>query len=174
MMMPGASRWLALTTIGSCARPQFKPPCETLRWRSTSQRRQSGLPGRKTLRCRRICSAQPICELLINEKPPSPTPKRQSLAVSVGVNESTGAPMPTSSESTGAPYWYQIWYTCTTWYHNGTVDRRCESFLKSHLLHFFRPLGCYCISKFDMAINGGPVTVPVCQAQKQHPAFGWY
>ena len=47
-----------------------------------------------------------ICELLSNDKPPSPTPKRQSLAVSVCVNETTGAPMPPSSESTGAPYWY--------------------------------------------------------------------
>jgi hypothetical protein len=90
--------WLAPTTIGSYAlpttRPQFKPPCETSRLRSTSQRRQSGLPGRKTLRCRRICSAQPICELLINDRPPSPTPKRQSLAVYVCVSESTGVPMP--------------------------------------------------------------------------------
>ena len=101
-----------------------------------------------------------ICELLSNDKPPSPTPKRQSLAVSVYVNETTGAPMPPSSESTGAPYWY-----------HGTVDRRCESFLKSHLLHFFRPLRCYCISKFDMAINGGPITLPVSRSPKTTPCL---
>jgi hypothetical protein len=47
------------------------------------------------LRRRRICSAQPICELL-NDKPPSRTPKRQPPAVYVCVNESTGAPMPPS------------------------------------------------------------------------------
>ncbi len=49
LTMPGASRWLPPTTIGSCAlpttRPQFKPPCETSQLQSTSQRRQSGLPG---------------------------------------------------------------------------------------------------------------------------------